>query len=84
MHEVMKIIEENMDDHFYNFGLKEASLNVFCFKPEMIKSKDFTYNQKILCLTTEKFSKALIIKRLKHKQYTEENVPDIYDRELTF
>lgn len=37
MHEVMKIVEENMDDHFYNFGLKEASLNLLCFKPEMIK-----------------------------------------------
>lgn len=37
MHEVMKITEENTDDHFYNFGWKEASLNLFCFKPEMIK-----------------------------------------------
>lgn len=46
--EVMKIIEENMNDHFYTFGLKEASLNLFCFKPEMIKSKDFIYNQKII------------------------------------
>lgn len=29
MHEAVKITEENMDDHFYYFGLKEASLNLF-------------------------------------------------------
>lgn len=48
IYETVKIIGENMDNYFYNHGLKKASLNIYK-KPGIITSKDCTSeNIKIL------------------------------------